>query len=73
MELKLVYRILRKISDWTIAGYYSEVYVEDQDIITDKDPVIMYVAPLRMLPVCNRQSYSLLCSTMTFYGCFRAL
>ncbi|TFK67208.1 hypothetical protein BDN72DRAFT_843378 [Pluteus cervinus] len=31
MELKLVYRILRKISDWTLDGYFSEVLVEGQE------------------------------------------
>ncbi|KAE9392375.1 hypothetical protein BT96DRAFT_1000396 [Gymnopus androsaceus JB14] len=31
MELQLVYRILRKISDWTVAGYYSEVLVLGQE------------------------------------------
>ncbi|KAK0495757.1 hypothetical protein EDD18DRAFT_1354256 [Armillaria luteobubalina] len=28
MTLKLVYRILRQLSDWTVDGFYSEVYVE---------------------------------------------
>ncbi|KAJ3809074.1 hypothetical protein F5876DRAFT_44693 [Lentinula aff. lateritia] len=28
MELQLVYRILRKISDWAVTGYYSEILIE---------------------------------------------
>jgi glycerol-3-phosphate O-acyltransferase/dihydroxyacetone phosphate acyltransferase len=43
MELKLVYRALRKISDWTVAGYYSETYIEGQENIPKDGPLIMYV------------------------------
>ncbi|KAJ3793896.1 hypothetical protein GGU11DRAFT_847750 [Lentinula aff. detonsa] len=31
MELQLVYRILRKISDWSVTGYYSEILVEGSE------------------------------------------
>ncbi|KAF9059844.1 hypothetical protein BDP27DRAFT_1340522 [Rhodocollybia butyracea] len=47
MELKLVYRALRKVSDWTVTGYYSEVVVEGQENIlniqhdTSYGPVII--------------------------------
>ncbi|KAF8882119.1 hypothetical protein BD779DRAFT_1544035 [Infundibulicybe gibba] len=41
MELKLVYRILRKISDWTLAGFYSEVYVEGQENVMKDGPLIV--------------------------------
>lgn len=43
MELKIVYRVLRKISDWTVAGYYSETCVEGQENIPLHGPLIMYV------------------------------
>ncbi|KAF5365541.1 hypothetical protein D9757_010913 [Collybiopsis confluens] len=33
MEFQLVYRILRKISDWAVTGYYSEVLVQGQEHI----------------------------------------
>uniref|UniRef100_A0A8H7XV31 Phospholipid/glycerol acyltransferase domain-containing protein n=1 Tax=Psilocybe cubensis TaxID=181762 RepID=A0A8H7XV31_PSICU len=41
MELKLVYRVLRKISDWTVAGYYSETCVEGQENIPAHGPLII--------------------------------
>ncbi|PPQ84398.1 hypothetical protein CVT25_012497 [Psilocybe cyanescens] len=41
MELKIVYRVLRKISDWTVAGYYSETYVEGQENIPKHGPLII--------------------------------
>ncbi|KAF9562082.1 glycerol-3-phosphate O-acyltransferase [Agrocybe pediades] len=41
MELKLVYRILRKISDWTVAGYYSETYIEGQENVPKEGPLII--------------------------------
>lgn len=41
MELKVVYRALRKISDWTVNGYYSEVYVEGQENIPKKGPLVL--------------------------------
>lgn len=43
MELKIVYRILRKISDWSVGGFYSEVYVEGHENMTRDKPLIMYV------------------------------
>ncbi|KAJ4475579.1 hypothetical protein J3R30DRAFT_569368 [Lentinula aciculospora] len=33
MELQLVYRVLRKISDWTVTGYYSDILVEGSENI----------------------------------------
>ncbi|KZT25959.1 acyltransferase [Neolentinus lepideus HHB14362 ss-1] len=41
MELKLVYRILRKISDWSLSEFYSEVYVEGQDNVPQAGPLII--------------------------------
>ncbi|KIM43752.1 hypothetical protein M413DRAFT_443659 [Hebeloma cylindrosporum] len=41
MELKLVYRALRKVSDWTIAGYYSETYVEGKENVPEDGPLII--------------------------------
>jgi len=41
MELKLVYRVLRTISDWTVAGYYSETYVEGKANVPEGGPLIM--------------------------------
>ncbi|RDB26185.1 Glycerol-3-phosphate O-acyltransferase 1 [Hypsizygus marmoreus] len=41
MELKLVYRALRKISDWTLAGFFSEVYVEGQRNVGKDGPLII--------------------------------
>lgn len=44
MELRLVYRILRKISDWALVGFYSEVYIDPGEGNVPKDaPLIMYV------------------------------
>ncbi len=43
MSLKLVYRILRQLSDWTIDGFYSEVYVEGAENVPKDGPLIMYV------------------------------
>ncbi|KAF7327739.1 Glycoside hydrolase family 5 protein [Mycena kentingensis (nom. inval.)] len=42
MELRLVYRILRKISDWAVySGYYSEVFVEGADVVPKDAPIIL--------------------------------
>jgi hypothetical protein len=46
MELKLVYRVLRKISDWSVGGFYSEVHVEGQENVRRDGPLIMYADPL---------------------------
>ena len=46
MELKLVYRVLRKISDWTLAGFFSEVYIEGHQNVAKDGPLIMYVFDL---------------------------
>lgn len=43
MELKLVYRFLRKMSDWEIAGYYSDVHVQGYENVPKDGPVIMWV------------------------------
>lgn len=42
MELKIVYRILRKVSDWTLEGIYSEVYVEGQENVQKDNRLIVY-------------------------------
>ena len=42
MELKLVYRGLRQISDWVLR-YYSEVYVDGQENVPPDGPLIMCV------------------------------
>ncbi|TFK50350.1 hypothetical protein OE88DRAFT_1808699 [Heliocybe sulcata] len=41
MELKLVYRVLRKISDWALSEFYSEVYVEGQENVPQAGPLIV--------------------------------
>ncbi|KAK0443087.1 glycerol-3-phosphate O-acyltransferase [Desarmillaria tabescens] len=41
MTLKLVYRILRKLSDWTVDGFYSEVYVEGAENVPKDGPLII--------------------------------
>ncbi|KAG6918108.1 hypothetical protein DXG01_016562 [Tephrocybe rancida] len=41
MDLKLVYRVLRKISDWSIGGFYSDVYVEGQENVSEDGPLII--------------------------------
>lgn len=41
MELKVVYRILRKISDWTLEGYYSEVHIAGSEHVPKDGPLIM--------------------------------
>ena len=49
MELKLVYRTLRQISDWALR-YYSEVYVDGQENVPADGPLILCVYPPRMTP-----------------------
>ncbi|KLO07559.1 acyltransferase [Schizopora paradoxa] len=41
MPVKIVYRILRKISDWTLAGFYSEVSVEGQSNVPLGGPLLL--------------------------------
>ncbi|THU82281.1 hypothetical protein K435DRAFT_972013 [Dendrothele bispora CBS 962.96] len=41
VELKLVYRFLRKVSDWTIAGYYADVLVVGSENIPKDCPVVI--------------------------------
>ncbi|KII85516.1 hypothetical protein PLICRDRAFT_319211 [Plicaturopsis crispa FD-325 SS-3] len=41
MELKLVYRALRQISEWTVAGYYNEVRVEGAENVPADAPLII--------------------------------
>ncbi|KJA21828.1 hypothetical protein HYPSUDRAFT_683762 [Hypholoma sublateritium FD-334 SS-4] len=41
MELKLVYRALRKISDWTVTGYYSEIDVQGVENVPEDGPLII--------------------------------
>ena len=42
MELKLVYRGLRQISDWALR-FYSEVHVDGVENVPPDGPLIMYV------------------------------
>ncbi|KAK7454018.1 hypothetical protein VKT23_011529 [Stygiomarasmius scandens] len=41
VELKLVYRFLRKVSDWTTSSYYSDVLVVGADHIPKDHPIII--------------------------------
>ncbi|KAG0702658.1 acyltransferase [Suillus ampliporus] len=41
MQLMIVYRFLRKISDWTMSGFYSEVCVTGAENIPQDGPVII--------------------------------
>ncbi|TEB30908.1 hypothetical protein FA13DRAFT_1764336 [Coprinellus micaceus] len=41
MELKLVYRFLRQVSDWVLDNYYSEVVVEGAENVPLHGPVII--------------------------------
>ncbi|KAJ7364019.1 glycerol-3-phosphate-1-acyltransferase [Mycena albidolilacea] len=41
MELRLVYRILRKVSDWTLETFYSEVYVDGAENVPKTGPLII--------------------------------
>lgn len=44
MELKIVYRILRQVSDWTLTGFYSDVHVEGSENVPKHGPIILLVA-----------------------------
>jgi len=46
MELKMVYRVLRKLSGWVIWGWYSEVYIEGTENVLQAGPLIVYVLRL---------------------------
>jgi glycerol-3-phosphate O-acyltransferase/dihydroxyacetone phosphate acyltransferase len=46
MELKLVYRALRKVSDWTLSDYYSEVSIQGKENVPKGGPLIMYVSDI---------------------------
>ncbi|KAG1724488.1 acyltransferase [Suillus lakei] len=41
MELMIVYRFLRKISDWTMSGFYSEVCITGGENVPRDGPVII--------------------------------
>lgn len=41
MELKVVYRTLRKVSDWTVTGYYSDCVVEGGENVSETGPLII--------------------------------
>ncbi|KAF6760508.1 glycerol-3-phosphate O-acyltransferase [Ephemerocybe angulata] len=41
MELKLVYRFLRQVSDWVVDNYYSEVVVEGEENVPIHGPIII--------------------------------
>ncbi|KAJ3510928.1 hypothetical protein NLJ89_g4397 [Agrocybe chaxingu] len=41
MELRLVFRALRKISDWVVGGYYSQTLVEGKDHVPATGPLII--------------------------------
>ncbi|KIJ16214.1 hypothetical protein PAXINDRAFT_113982 [Paxillus involutus ATCC 200175] len=41
MQLTLAYRFLRKISDWTMSGFYSEVYVSGKENVPQDGPIII--------------------------------
>jgi hypothetical protein len=43
MELKLVYRALRKISEWTVGGFYEEVHVDGGEHVPKDGPLIVCV------------------------------
>lgn len=42
MELKLVYRWLRKTSDFALEEFYSEVLVEGSENVPQDRPIIVY-------------------------------
>lgn len=50
MELKLVYRALRKVSDWTISDYYSEVSIQGKENVPKGGPLIMSVPSIAVRP-----------------------
>ncbi|KAF7374907.1 Glycoside hydrolase family 5 protein [Mycena sanguinolenta] len=41
MELRLVYRMLRKASDWALVTFYSEAYVDTQNSVPKEAPLIL--------------------------------
>ncbi|KAH7915532.1 hypothetical protein BJ138DRAFT_1054610 [Hygrophoropsis aurantiaca] len=41
MQPMLVYRFLRKVSDWTMSGFYSEVLVTGQENVPSDGPLII--------------------------------
>ncbi|EGN94496.1 hypothetical protein SERLA73DRAFT_77882 [Serpula lacrymans var. lacrymans S7.3] len=41
MKVKLVYRVLRKISDWAADGFYSEVYITGVENVPRDGPLIL--------------------------------
>jgi glycerol-3-phosphate O-acyltransferase / dihydroxyacetone phosphate acyltransferase len=41
MESKIVYRTLRRISQWTLDGFYSEVYVSGEENVPKDGPLIV--------------------------------
>ncbi|KAH6909834.1 hypothetical protein BKA70DRAFT_1274948 [Coprinopsis sp. MPI-PUGE-AT-0042] len=41
MKLQIAYRIPRKVSDWVLEGYYSEVVVEGQENVPKDGPLIV--------------------------------
>lgn len=43
MELKVAYRVLRKLSDWLVGGFYSDVDVDGYENVPRVGPLIMYV------------------------------
>ena len=45
--LTLVYRVLRRISKWTLA-FYSEVYITGQENVPSDGPVLLYVLTLML-------------------------
>jgi glycerol-3-phosphate O-acyltransferase/dihydroxyacetone phosphate acyltransferase len=42
MEIKLVYRWLRKTSDFALEGFYSEVLIEGSENVPKDGPIIVY-------------------------------
>ena len=45
MELKLVYRGLRQVSDWALR-FYSDVYVDGIENVPRDGPIILCVCPV---------------------------
>lgn len=45
MNLHLVYRVLYRISVWSIYGFYSEVYIEGEENVPEDGPIIVCVFP----------------------------
>ncbi|KAJ7066940.1 glycerol-3-phosphate-1-acyltransferase [Mycena amicta] len=40
-ELRIAYRLLRKVSDWTLTAYLSEVYVDGEEAVSQGTPLII--------------------------------